>query len=78
MYRGTILFKCTHCGNKFMGFDIEYRATIFSYPPCCPRCNSIRTRPLGLMGFLLQGAYKSIWDETEQAKNEPFQPLADS
>ena len=30
MIRGTKLFKCNKCGNKFLAPDIEFQATILT------------------------------------------------
>ena len=65
MIRGTILFKCTECGNRFKAPDIEYDATIYSLPQPCPKCGSKRTRPSGLKGMMQTVVYKKIWDSME-------------
>ena len=71
MLRGTTTFKCTQCGEKFKGLDIEWMATIFSCPQPCPKCGSIRTRPwslLDLFGLGGNAGYKSIWEQIEKEK----------
>lgn len=66
MIRGKTLFKCTNCGHFFLAIDIEYMATVFSTPQPCPKCQSIRTRPTGSFGLMLQIVYKKIWKELEK------------
>ena len=50
-----MIFKCTQCGAKFEDADIEYYATVYSVPQKCPKCGSIRTRPISLLGGLTDG-----------------------
>lgn len=67
MQRGTILFKCTECGNHFKAPDIEWMATTMSVPQRCPECHSIKTRPSRLVSILSTDAmYEKIWKEMEE------------
>ena len=61
MLRGMTLFKCTQCGEKFKAPDIEYCAT-----QPCPKCGSIRTRPISLVGKLTKEEYRRIWERMEK------------
>lgn len=65
MLRGITTFKCTQCGRTFKAPDFEYMAMVYSTPQKCPKCGSIRTRPVGLFGKLLEGVYRSIWERME-------------
>ena len=65
MYRGMTTFKCSECGAEFSAPDIEYMATMYSTPQPCPKCNSRRTYPSGLFGWLFRPAYKMIWKSME-------------
>ncbi len=70
MLRGTTLFICDECGNKFTAPDIEYMATVFSAPQPCPKCGSSHTMPIGVGSLLgkmnLQRAvYKKIWEKMD-------------
>lgn len=70
MLRGMTLFKCTQCGEKFKAPDVEYMASALSIPQACPRCGSLQTRPAGLLGRLLEGAYRKVWSEMEKGQKE--------
>lgn len=63
MIRGTKLFKCNKCGNKFLAPDIEFQATILTTPQRCPKCESIRTSPW--LSFWNKKAYEKIWAQME-------------
>ena len=66
MIRGITLMKCTECGKRFWGPDIELGASALSQPLRCPKCGSIRTRPSRLFGaFTSNKVYKKIWDRME-------------
>ena len=66
MIRGTVLMKCTECGKRFWGPNIELGATALSQPLRCPKCGSVRTRPSRLFSPLTSDAdYKKIWDQME-------------
>ena len=65
MVRGTTLFICTQCGHKFKAADIEYLCTSLSVPQICPKCQSIRTRPVSLFGKLQNKKYEAIWKQIE-------------
>ncbi len=66
MVRGISLFICTECGHRFKALDIEYHCTVLSTPQKCPNCQSIRTRPVGILGKLFQNKiYESIWKQME-------------
>ena len=65
MVRGTTLFICTHCGHKFMAADIEYLCTSLSVPQKCPKCKSIRTRPISIFGIWKNKVYEPIWEQME-------------
>lgn len=62
MQRGFKLFKCTNCGHRFMATDIEYMCTIYSCPQRCPKCGSIRTRPVSIFPYAANKTYKAIWE----------------
>lgn len=66
MLRGVTIFKCTQCGHTFKAPDIEYMATVYSMPQKCPKCGSIRTRPVSLFGKLTEGVYRKIWERMEK------------
>ena len=69
MYRGQTLFKCTHCGNRFKGPDMEQAATALTVPCKCPKCGSIRTRPTHLFDFgSSDSEYQKIWEDMEKRK----------
>jgi DNA-directed RNA polymerase subunit RPC12/RpoP len=70
MYRGQRLFICTKCGNRFWGMDIELMATVYSAPLTCPKCGSIRTRPVSLMPRAANKVYEVIWKRLEEDKNK--------
>ncbi|WP_106625378.1 hypothetical protein [Bacteroides sp. Marseille-P3684] len=70
MLRGITQFKCTHCGKKFPGLDIEYAATFYTMPQRCPHCGSIRTRPAGWLGRLHEWVYRGIWEGMEEREKE--------
>lgn len=65
MFRGYIKFTCDDCGNKFWGPDIEYMATVWSWPQPCPKCGSKHTYPRSFLG-LNKGLYKNIWKSIEK------------
>lgn len=65
MVRGTTLFICTNCGHKFIAADIEYLCTSLSVPQKCPKCESIRTRPVSIWGKIVNIKYKSVWEQIE-------------
>ena len=65
MMRGTTLFICTECGHKFKAADIEYLATSLSVPQKCPHCNGIRTRPVSIIGKMMDKKYEPIWEQME-------------
>ena len=66
MFRGITLFKCTQCGKRFIGLDIELAATVYSMPLKCPKCGSIRTRPSRLFGGGSSSIYEKIWEDMEK------------
>ena len=66
MLREVTTFKCTQCGAKFPAPDIEYMATAYSMPQKCPKCGSIRTRPVSLLGKLKDEEYRRIWERMEK------------
>ena len=66
MIRGFKLMKCTECGKRFWGPDIELGASALSQPIRCPKCGSIRTRPSRLLSpFTSDTKYKIIWNQME-------------
>ena len=66
MVRGFTLMKCTECGKRFWGPDIELGASALSQPLRCPKCGSVRTRPSRLLSpFTSDTVYKKIWDRME-------------
>ena len=66
MVRGITLMKCTECGERFWGLDIELGASALSQPLQCPKCGSIRTHPSGLFSpFSSDIEYKKIWDHLD-------------
>lgn len=73
MYRGLTLFKCTQCGKRFMGPDIELAATVWTAPCKCPQCGSIRTRPsrlINLLSWTSDFTYRKIWEDMEKRQQE--------
>lgn len=70
MIRGLTLFKCTQCGKRFMGPDMELAATVFTVPCKCPQCGSIRTRPSRLFGCGSDSFYQHIWEDMEKRQQE--------
>jgi hypothetical protein len=68
MIRGTKTFCCHCCRTKFRAFDIEWRGTKYSQPPCCPQCGSYQTYPYSLFSICPPWAYLKIWKELK--KNE--------
>ena len=67
MYRGQTLFKCTQCGKRFWGPDMEYAASVFTAPCKCPQCGSIRTRPSRLVSLVAYDfMYRKIWESMEK------------
>lgn len=60
MLRGFTNFTCDKCGNKFMGPDMEFSATIWTCPVRCPKCGSKHTYPRTLFGAN-KVFYKKIW-----------------
>jgi NAD-dependent SIR2 family protein deacetylase len=69
MFKGMTLFKCTQCGKHFKAPDIEYCATTFSMPQPCPKCGSIRTRPVSLFGKVTEEVYRGIWERMEKEQS---------
>lgn len=73
MMLGTTTFKCDECGNRFIGFAAEWRATRFIAPVRCPKCGSMHTYPAGLGnlgGIFGPGFYRKIWDSQDMNENE--------
>ena len=71
MVRGLTLMKCTECGKRFWGPDIELCASTLSQPLHCLKCGSVRTRPSRLFSpFSSNTVYKKIWDQMEKNKEE--------
>mgnify|MGYP002314048516 CR=1 FL=1 len=54
MVRGTIPFKCSECGKRFMSLGIEWNAIVFSAPQKCPGCGSMHTRPWSISPSFIQ------------------------
>jgi hypothetical protein len=50
--------------------DIELMATVYSAPLTCPKCGSIRTRPVSLMPRAANKVYEVIWKRLEEDKNK--------
>jgi len=65
MVRGMTLFICTECGHRFKALDFEYHCTVLSTPQKCPKCQSIRTRPVSLFGKWQNKKYEPIWEQME-------------
>lgn len=65
MIRGTTLFICTECRHRFKAMDIEYLCTSLSFPQKCPKCQSIRTRPISIFGKMQDKKYEPIWKQME-------------
>ena len=58
--------KCTECGKRFWGPDIELYASTLSQPLRCPKCGSNRTRPSRLFSPITTNkVYEKIWDQME-------------
>lgn len=74
MVRGTTFFKCNECGKRFIGMDIEWMASAYSAPVCCPKCNSWHTYPIGPLNlFGVIGPlpiYKKIWERRDKEQNQ--------
>ena len=70
MLRGLTLFKCTQCGKRFIGLDMEYAATVYTMPLKCPKCGSVRTRPSGLFDWGSDSTYRPIWESMEKRQKE--------
>ena len=69
MIRGITIMKCTECGKRFWGLDIEYGASVLSHPLNCPKCGSVRTRPSRLFSqFTSNTVYKKVWDQMKKIK----------
>lgn len=69
MVRGTIPFKCSECGKRFMSLDIEWNATVFSAPQKCPKCGSMHTRPWSILPSFIQYAqYQKIWKRYDEQR----------
>ncbi len=45
MLRGYRTFKCPKCGHKFVGPDMELRATVDTMPLSCPKCGHGKCLP---------------------------------
>ena len=69
MIRGITLMKCTECGKRFWGPDIELYASTLSQPLRCPKCGSVRTRPSRLFSPFTSNKVYCLVSE-EQAQNE--------
>ncbi len=61
MFRGTCEFTCDNCGNKFVGMDCEWCATILTAPMKCPKCGSMHTCPSGNAKF-----YRELWKSMDE------------
>lgn len=57
MLRGKKKFICRDCGEKFSALDMEWKATALSAPQPCPKCFSMKTRPVGLIPWLEDSIY---------------------
>lgn len=66
MLRGTTLFVCDNCSNKFKALDIEWRCTALSQPMKCPKCGSYHTMPSRIFGFMSKSVYRSIWKQMDK------------
>ena len=64
MFRGKSIFRCTECGKIFIGKNIEYDATIYSFPQPRKRCGGIRTLPV--LHSIFTSVYKKIWKNMEK------------
>ena len=62
MLRGKKKFICRDCGEKFSAPDMEWKATSLSAPQPCPKCFSMKTRPVGLIPWLEDAKYKRVWE----------------
>ena len=65
MMRGTTTFVCTECKRKFKAPDIEYLCTALSVPQECPHCQSLRTRPVSILGKMQNKMYEPVWKQME-------------
>lgn len=66
MLRGTTLFVCDNCGNKFTALDIEWLCTVLSQPMKCPKCGSYHTMPSSIFGFINKSVYRTIWKQMDK------------
>lgn len=70
MLRGTTLFVCRSCGNKFKALDMEWNATVLTAPMPCSQCGSRRTRPIQpiVPAFCADIPYLKIWEKQERGE----------
>ncbi len=69
MVIGTIPFKCSECGKRFMTLNIEWNATVFSAPQKCPGCGSMHTRPWSIPpSFIQDGQHRKKWRYYEEQR----------
>ena len=61
MLRGKKKFICRDCGEKFSAPDLEWKATSLSAPQPCPKCSSMKTRPVGLIPWVEDAKYRKVW-----------------
>ena len=65
------MMKCTECGKRFCGLDIELWASALSRPLRYSKCGSVRTRPTGLFSlFISNTVYRKIWDWMDKIKRK--------
>ena len=62
MLRGKKKFICRDCGEKFSAPDMEWKATSLSAPQPCPKCSSMKTRPVGLIPWVEDAKYRKVWE----------------
>ena len=52
------------CGRIFVATDIEYDATIYSFPQPRKRCGGIRTLPV--LHSIFTSVYKKFWENMKK------------
>lgn len=69
MLRGTSLFICDDCKNRFMGLDVEWNCTPLSAPQQCIKCGSWHTMPDLDLDFLDRELYEKLWKRGDETGN---------
>ena len=69
MLRGTRLFICDDCKNRFMGLDIEWNCTSLSAPQQCTKCGGWHTMPDQEQYSLYRESYEVLWKRVDETNN---------